>query len=553
MTGSGTVKDSRSPAQIAATQTYNTAKGLRVAADNPFRKDNRIRARQAFDGGTLGPQDQQWQFRELQTLAANDAFAWVVSTSMNYGKSPAFKKKCRQAAKSLLNWLLDFPGETWDERWFASGLDEAPKTGLDELSKRLRLRRQLISLGMTSLVRARLVRPSYEWLFSAQQWQNSRGAGTFLDVAEPEQTARMRALPQYRAAHELVRRNAENAIARILVRTGKRIGQLTGEDILAYSHTARMNQRHAKEHLAWELLVALGPLAGELPTLRAAWHANVANRRHTVETLVGRYGIPESGVRKLLIDYLEELKPNMDYSSLEGLAYRLVRLFWAEVLAINPAQENLRLTPQVAAEWRERVKVTLEGLPRRETDSTYFAVRALYRDLAEWSHEQPERWAVWVAPIPLPRADSKAASKQRRQVVARMQQRTRALTPLLPAFMRSAEDLREKGAKLLERALSATHGEVFTVDGVTYRRHDPPVRTKIDVRVRTWAEVLAADDEATPPVPVGKRADITAVEADGFWGWAVAATFKETGCGSKSYSNSRSCPCIIMWLRPPTP
>ena len=110
-----------------------------------------------------------------------------------------------------------------------------------------------------------------------------------------------------------------------------------------------------------------------------------------------------------------------------------------------------------------------------------------------------------------------------------MQQRTRALTPLLPAFMRSAEDLRGKGATLLERALSATHGEVFTVDGVTYRRHDPPVRTKVDVRVRTWAEVLAADDNATPPAPVGKRADITAVEADGFWAWAVTATFKETG------------------------
>ncbi|MGO4435120.1 hypothetical protein AB4Y88_18070, partial [Paenarthrobacter sp. RAF9] len=220
MTGSGTVTDSQSPAQIAATRTYNTAKELRVAADSLVRTDNRIRARQAFDGGTLGPQDQQWEFRELQKLDASGALAWVESTSASYGKSPGFRKACRQATRSILSWLLNFPGETWDERWFASGLDEAPRTGLDELSKRLRLRRQLISLGMTSLVRARLVRPSYEWLFSAQQWQNSRGAVTFLDVAEPEQTARMRALPQYRAAHELVRRNAENAIARILVRTG---------------------------------------------------------------------------------------------------------------------------------------------------------------------------------------------------------------------------------------------------------------------------------------------------------------------------------------------
>ena len=315
-------------------------------------------------------------------------------------QEPGVRKACRQATRSILSWLLNFPGETWDERWFASGLDEAPRTGLDELSKRLRLRRQLISLGMTSLVRARLVRPSYEWLFSARAVAKQPRRRHVPRCGRTRTNSPDAGTAPVSRCSRLVRRNAENAIARILVRTGKRIGQLTGEDILAYSHTARMNQRHAKEHLVWELLVALGPLAGELPTLRAAWHANVANRRHTVETLVSRYGIPKSGVRKLLIDYLEELKPNMDYSSLEGLAYRLVRLFWAEVLDINPAQENLHLAPEVAAEWRERVKVTLEGLPRRETASTYFAVRALYRDLAEWSHEQPDRWAVWVRSHP---------------------------------------------------------------------------------------------------------------------------------------------------------
>lgn len=57
----------------------------------------------------------------------------------------------------------------------------------------------------------------------------------------------------------------------------------------------------------------------------------------------------------------------MDYSSLEGLAYRLVRLFWAEVININPGQQDLRLTPAVAAQWRERIQVTLEGLsPTRD-------------------------------------------------------------------------------------------------------------------------------------------------------------------------------------------
>jgi hypothetical protein len=66
--------------------------------------------------------------------------------------------------------------------------------------------------------------------------------------------------------------------------------------------------------------------------MRAAWSAKGNTRQHTVETLVDRYGLPPGGVRDLLVDYLRELKPSMDYGTLEGWAYRLVRLFWWEIL-----------------------------------------------------------------------------------------------------------------------------------------------------------------------------------------------------------------------------
>jgi hypothetical protein len=97
-------------------------------------------------------------------------------------------------------------------------------------------------------------------------------------------------------------------------------------------------------------------------------------------------------VRDLLVDYLRELKPSMDYSSLEGWAYRLVRLFWWEVLQTNPGQADLHLTSETATQWRERLAVTTDGRPRREIHSTLFAVRGMYRDLAEWSPDQPARW-----------------------------------------------------------------------------------------------------------------------------------------------------------------
>jgi hypothetical protein len=497
MTGNDTTTDPRSPGSVAAAETQRRTRALRLTADSAVTASNSVWPRQAFNGGIPAPGNQDEQFLHLQTLGVEQALEWIREYTLPYGVDATKWRQRIAASGHVLHWLLQFPGRSWDERWLQSGMDQAPREGLEDV-----LRKAV---------------------------EHQRDSATFLDVAEPLEAARLRALPEYRRAHELIRRNAENAIARILVRTGKRLGKLTGDDVLAYSHIARQSRRHAKEHLAWELLVALGPLAGEPPTLRAAWHASMSSRRHTVKTLVGRYGIPESGVRDLLIDYLEQLKPNMDYGSLEGIAYRLVRLFCAEVIDIHPDQKDLRLPPAVAAQWRERIQLTLEGRTRREISSTYFAVRALYRDIAEWSHEEPERWAIWVAPIPLPRAESKAASKERRQVQARRQQRTRSLTPLLPAFMRSATALREQGARLLEQTLCAAHDETYIVDGVTYRRHDPPIRAIANTRARIWAEVMAAEKGTSPPVSVGKRADITGVEADGFWGWAVVSTLKETG------------------------
>ncbi|MBT2586492.1 tyrosine-type recombinase/integrase [Arthrobacter sp. ISL-95] len=518
----------KSPSGIAAAATYRRGRELRLPPDSALTTLNRAWPRQAFDGGTPAPEGQDKQILRLQSLGVDEAIEWARESTLKYGLSPKSSRRRIAAVRHVLRWLHTFPRTTWEERWLASGMDEAPREGLKDLSGRLSLGHAYLSSGVSALVRARLVRPSYEWMFSSKNWNQSRGSLSFLEVAEPLETARLRALPEYQRGHELTRRNAENAIARILVRMGKRIAQLTGDDVLAYSHIAR-SSRHAKEHLAWELLVALGPLSGEPPTLRAAWHASVASRRHTVKTLVDRYRIPESGVRRLLIDYLEELKPSMDYGSLEGIAYRLVRLFWAEVIDINPEQQDLRLSAEVAAQWRERVHRTLEGRPRGDTASTYFAVRALYQDIAEWSHDQPERWAIWVAPTPFPRTESRSVSKQRNHVQARMQQRTRSLTPLMPAFIRSAAALRERGARLLTATTAAAHGETYTVDGVTYRRHDPPDTKLSNTRARIWAHVVAAEAGSIPPAAVGKRADITAVEADGFWGWAVASTFKETG------------------------
>ena len=300
-----------------------------------------------------------------------------------------------------------------------------------------------------------MLRPSYAWLLLCR-------AGTaltrFLEVNAADQLPGLRALPAYQQALVRQRCDAEHCIARVMIRTGKPLDALTGEELLHYADIVRTSGRHRREHLAWELLVALGVFAGEPATLRAAWSAKGNSRQHSVATLVDRYAIPPSGVRDLLVDYLGELKPGMDYASLTGLAYRLVRLFWWEILQINPTQADLRIDPPTATAWRERFAVTTDGRARSEIHSTLFAIRGLYRDLAEWAHDDPIRWGIWVAPCPIPRAESRAAAKQKRQQKARMQARTRTLTPLLPAFVAASNARRDWGTRLLTAAQAAGDG-----------------------------------------------------------------------------------------------
>ena len=218
--------------------------------------------------------------------------------------------------------------------------------------------------GLYEPVQARVLRPSYAWLLGARP--PGRALTRILQVSEPGGLARLRALPAHRHALARQQVDAEHCLARVLIRTGGRLEQLRGAELLHYADVVRTSGRHRREHLAWEPLVALGVFVGEPPTLRAAWSATGNSRQHSVATLVDRYGIPPSGVRDLLVDYLGEVKPGMDYASLVGLAYRLVRLFWWEVLQLNPEQADLRLSAATAAAWRERLAITTDGRPRRE-------------------------------------------------------------------------------------------------------------------------------------------------------------------------------------------
>lgn len=440
-------------------------------------------------------------------------------------------RRCRR----ILHWLAGFPGATWEERWLASGADAAPAGWVDAVlpDRTHRWEQHAVSGGAYALMQARVLRPSYAWLLGSARVAN--GLLRVLRVDDPASLAALRALPAYARALPRHRVDAEHALARVVIRTGRSLTALTGAELLHYADVVKTTGRNRREHLAWELLAELGALAGEPATLRAAWSAKGNSRQIPVAVLVDRYGVGPGGVRDLLVDYLGELAPGMDFGSLVGLAYRLVRLFWWEVLQINPAQADLRLSPRTVTAWRERFALTTDGRPRRETHSTLFAVRGLYRDLAEWGHEDPVRWGVWVAACPVPRSQSHAAAKQKRHQKARTQARTRTLTPLFPAFVTASVERRDWGARLLAAATAVpSDGEELVVDGVRYARRktgphaghrNPPYLLPSLV----WAEIIAVNPGARP-VPLERGlVNVSRHEDDAFWAWAVTETLRHTG------------------------
>jgi hypothetical protein len=231
-------------------------------------------------------------------------------------------------------------------------------------------------------------------------------------------------------------------------------------------------------------------------------------------------------VRDVLVGYLQERQPSMDFSSLQRHAYLLGKLFWADLEAHHPGIDSLQLSRDVAAAWKQRVmfrtrttttpdreQVTMTA-PRLDGRSVLTAVRAFYLDIAEWADDDPARWGPWAVRCPVSASDA-SHKKDRSHRKSRMDARTRERLPVLPALVSWVAAERTRTAELLAAAEQARPGEPFTSAGVTLRRSV----MKTETTGRLWAE-----DPDT-----GRRRDLSFEEHRGFWTWAVVEVLRHTG------------------------
>ena len=163
----------------------------------------------------------------------------------------------------------------------------------------------------------------------------------------------------------------------------------------------------------------------------------------TPDELIDRYDLACRPVRDLLVDYLSERQPGLDYTTLTGLATHLGLLFWKDLENHHPGIDSLHLPPDIAAAWKQRIQTkdgprgpVKTGCPASDVASCLNTVRAFYLDIAQWAAEDPARWGKWAVRCPI-RARTMQSRKERSHRKSRMDQRTRERLPAVPALAAS--------------------------------------------------------------------------------------------------------------------
>ncbi|MEV7189605.1 hypothetical protein [Kitasatospora sp. NPDC093102] len=372
----------------------------------------------------------------------------------------------------ILDWLLTFPGNGWQERWMVSGADRCTDW-IDQVTtgygRIVATRRETTTEGLACILLARVVRPSYEFL------QCYRSSGLYRHAKQEFGAELFEQVRQAGLARGVIPSHlstAENSLVKVCFRTGRGLTQLTAEDLIAYHewHRHTFDKAPAGLHAAWDLARDVGVLTEELSLRRT-----LARGPLSTAELVDRYGIRPGPIRDLLVRYLDERRPSLDYSSLSGLASQLVGAFWADIEKHHPGISSLHLAPEAAEAWKQRVKVIArEGkapVPRENWVSVLAAVRAFHLDLAEWALEDPS-WASWAVPSPVRRSDTGGFTKVKKKARAKMHQRVRERLPRLPELVATAEQHHADQQRLLTVAEAAPVGETFNHDGRNFRRID---------------------------------------------------------------------------------
>jgi hypothetical protein len=450
----------------------------------------------------------------------------------------------RRGLVRVLDWLEHQPGDTWQDRWLASGADAEGNLAWRRLPASGRATtgrepsdtehgRLTAARGLSLLVYGDVIRPSLGWLMTPATPRDL--VSEIARRRDPAGFARLATLCQSAGVNAHTTGLALRRIASIIAAKGGVVGDITIGDSLELLRLAE--DQHAGPAASspyfYQLLRAAGVFAATAPTVRGLH----TQGQLSCEQLIDRYGLACRPVRDLLVDYLRERQPSVDYASLHKLSYTLGRLFWRDLEIHHPGIESLHLPAEVATAWKQRIatkmvrtkgddgELTMMPVPRINAADHVMTVRAFYLDLSQWAPDDPSRWGPWVAPCPIRDTDATAQKKKRSHRKSRMDQRTRERLPVMPVLVDTVTSAHQAALGRLHAAQTTAPGALFTAAGHTLRRS---ITTHATVG-KTWA-----DDPDT-----GKRRDLSHEEHQAFWTWAAVEVLRHTGV----FSGAR--PCVM--------
>lgn len=445
--------------------------------------------------------------------------------------------KRRRSIRKVTEHLSTFEGQTWQERWEASGWDTSEER-LASLNPPASKSWTMTS-GLTWLVAMRVIVPSVLTLRRdvvcdfAMIFRECQQDPLLEEVVNRIRTAPNPDLQKHRSLTEL---------SYILASQGIPVSDVTPGALVYFDQELRKVGRGKETYerqigaLIWQTLHGMGRFPEGTPaTIRTARRGGP----RSVEDFVDYYGVKDAGMRQLLIDYINQRAAlGMDHSSLRGLTGHLVRNFWCVVERVNPKQHDLDLNEETYEAWRQEVDTisTPEGpKPRQGIWDLLIAVRALYLDLQTWSVEDPARWGPWATKCPIPPIASRGYSASRRRMAERVADRTRARQPLLDHLIRHVTAEKER-FQAFGAAATASAGETgFDFNGTHYthiRRASRPQLPQKGPRARRGVELEAPPEperQLRLHGPAGETINISAEEDRAFWTWAAVEVLRLTG------------------------
>ncbi|WP_247708373.1 site-specific integrase [Streptomyces sp. C3-3] len=428
-------------------------------------------------------------------------------------------------ARLLLKWLETFPGKTWQDRWKASPIASAAcdwKKAAQIWARTIERNptASTLSAGLLALICADVIRPDFKWIVDSKP-HFLRPA--IASTRDPEGFARLAELSPRNRTSATARDSPQTAIARIVASCGGKVEDIVVGDVLALWQVSTRHRTRVVVN-AYAALHKLGQFPPDAPATLRRFETRTG--QVGVPDLVDRYGLQRGPVRDLIIDYLEERRTALDYSSLRQLAKTLAGYFWADIERHSPGVNSLRLPAEVVAAWKERIRkkttrkkrpngsVILAKEPRLHAPSIMMAVRAFYLDIGQWAIEEPVRWGTWAAPCPVSEAEA-STKKLERQQKTNSDQRTRERLPVLPVLVRVANQRLKEARIRLNALFDAPPGEAFTVLGEEFVA--PKSSSRAD------GKPVRARDAS------GRRRDLGSEEKVAFWAWATIEILRHTG------------------------